>query len=154
MSRALVLTAARAVIAGIYLVSGAEKLFQPYQNFVYVVQGYDMLHDPALERAAAWGFPWAEYLLGGLLLAGLWTRFALRGIAVFSGVFIFAVGQALARGLPLDECGCFGDLVGMPLEATLAVDAAVLAGAMLLLRFFDAGTARWSLDAYCGKGRT
>jgi ubiquinone/menaquinone biosynthesis C-methylase UbiE/uncharacterized membrane protein YphA (DoxX/SURF4 family) len=144
----------RLLIASVYIVSGAEKLLQPYQNFAYVVQGYDLLHHAALENLTARIFPWLEYFIGGLLLIGLWTRLALTGIAVFSGIFIFAVGQAIARHLPLDECGCFGDLVGMPLEVTLAIDCIILVATVSLLYLFNKGTIWWALDGYwSNKGR-
>ncbi len=136
----------RVVIGAVYIISGVEKLLQPYENFMYVIQGYDMIRHAGLEFIISRVFPWLEYFLGGFLLLGLWTRASLVGIGAFSSVFIVAVGQAIIRKLPLAECGCFGDLVGMPLAVTLVIDIATLFFVILLLRFHDRGACSWALD--------
>ena len=86
----------RLLLALLYITSGLEKLTQPYENFVYVIQGYDLVHNYFLEKVAAFTFPWLEFLLGIFLLLGLWTRLCLAGYGLFSLVFIVVVGQAMA----------------------------------------------------------
>ncbi|MCK5014901.1 MAG: DoxX family membrane protein [Candidatus Omnitrophica bacterium] len=136
----------RFMIGVVYIISGAEKLLQPYENFLYIVQEYDIVPSVTVEYAVAWLFPWLELFLGGFLLLGLWTRESLIVVGLFSMVFIVAVGQAIIRELPLAECGCFGDLVGMPLTVTLIIDILILSLVILLLRFYDRGTLLWALD--------
>ena len=62
------------------------------------------------------------------------------------GVFLGAVGQALVRRLPLDECGCFGNLISIPLPAVFAMDLglAVVTAAGLAKR---PGARAFSIDA-------
>ena len=136
----------RIAIGLVYAISGAEKLLQPYANFLYIVQEYDIIPSSSIENIVAWLFPWVEFFLGSFLLLGLWTRASLVSVGAFSAVFIVTVGQAIIRKLPLAECGCFGDLVGMPLAATLIIDILILFLAILLLRFYDRGTSLWALD--------
>ena len=136
----------RIMIGMVYIISGAEKLLQPHENFLYIIQEYDIIPSVTVAYAVAWLFPWLELFLGGFLLLGLWTRESLTSVGLFSAVFIVVVGQAIIRKLPLAECGCFGDLVGIPLEVTLVIDIVILSLAILLLRFCDGGTSLWALD--------
>jgi len=147
-----VLVLIRIMIGMVYVISGAEKLLQPYGNFLYVVQEYDIVPSVTVEYVVAWLFPWLELFLGGFLLLGLWTRESLMSVGLFSAAFIIAVGQAIIRKLPLAECGCFGDLVGIPLTATLMIDILILSLVILLLRFCDQGTLLWAIDR-CGTKR-
>ena len=136
----------RIAIGMVYIISGAEKLLQPYENFLYIVQEYDIIPNAAVENVVAWLFPWLEFFLGGFLLLGLWTKESLMSVGLFSAVFTIAVGQAIIRKLPLADCGCFGDLVNMPLSVTLMVDILILSLAILLLRFYARGVPLWTLD--------
>ena len=136
----------RIVIGLIYVVSGAEKLLQPYENFLYIIEGYDMISHMGIQYVIAWLFPWLEYLLGGFLVLGLWTKQGLISVGIFSVMFIVAVGQAIIRKLPLTECGCFGDLFGMPLAVILFIDILILSSIILLLCFYDRGISSWALD--------
>ena len=53
----------RILIGSIFIVSGLGKLLSPYQNFLYVIQAYQLL--PAWgEALAAQIFPWVELLIG------------------------------------------------------------------------------------------
>ena len=133
MIRLNVLLLFRLVVSGIFIVSGAEKLLSPMENFLYVIQNYHVLPWPVLERLTALVFPWAELFLGVFLLLGLWTRVSLYGVAVMSGSFIFVVGQAIARKLPIESCGCFGELLKVPLPVIVAMDSTIAACAILML---------------------
>jgi uncharacterized membrane protein YphA (DoxX/SURF4 family) len=46
-----------------------------------------------------------------MLIAGLFTRFAGWSAIGLLLVFCAVIGQALLRGLSLDDCGCFGGIV-------------------------------------------
>jgi uncharacterized membrane protein YphA (DoxX/SURF4 family) len=141
------------VLAGfLFVVSGFEKLTQPYQNFLYVIQTYDFL-DPALEVFAARSVPWAEFLGGAFLLVGLWTRPAGAVLLALNTGFLAVVGQALARKLPIQSCGCFGDLVSVPLPALIVFDA-LLWTVLAALVFRAREASAWGLDRrFAGDGR-
>ncbi len=120
-SAANVWTAARIVVGLLFVVSGFEKLVSPYQNFQFVIEQYQVVG----RDQAAWTaqiLPWAELIAGAFLALGLWTTAAGSAVLAMFGVFIAAVAQALIRRLPLDECGCFGELISIPLPAVLAMD--------------------------------
>ena len=100
----------RIIIGSIFIVSGLGKLLSSYQNFLYVVQAYQLLPSWG-EVLVAHIFPWIELIVGVFVLLGLWTIWGLRGAMVLFGVFVVVVGQALIRGLSLASCGCFGEWI-------------------------------------------
>ena len=112
----------RILIGCLFIVSGFEKLIGPYQNFLYVVQSYEFL-PTLLEEMVARTLPLIELFLGVFLVVGLWLKWALRSIGMVIFLFILIVGQALLRKLPIDECGCFGGLISLPLYAVLIFDS-------------------------------
>lgn len=134
----------RITIGLVFLVSGVEKALNPYQNFLYAIQAYELLPSWA-ERASAQIFPWLELCVGLLLVLGLWTRQALLAALVFFAIFISIVGQALWRGLDIDQCGCFGQLVHLQPHLVIVLDSIMLLMTFMLLRFLPQ-TRRFSLD--------
>lgn len=139
-------TILRIVIGSIFLVSGLGKLFSPYQNFMYVIQAYQLLPSWG-EMMAAQVFPWVELIVGVFVLLGLWTSWGLRGAIVLFGIFVVVVGQALIRNLPLENCGCFGEWIHLKPQVVIIMDSISLLLTLALLRNI-AHTRKISLDAY------
>lgn len=136
----------RIVIGSVFLVSGLGKLLSPYQNFLYVIQAYQFL--PSwIEVLAAQIFPWIELLVGVFVFLGLWTSWSLRGALVLFGIFVVTVGQALLRGISLEDCGCFGSFVHLKPQTIIIVDSASLLLTLLLLRNLSY-VKKFSLDSY------
>lgn len=105
-------TAARLVLGAVLLVAGVLKVADP-QASVAAVRAYELL--PAgMVTAVGWGLPFAEVLLGMVLLVGIAVRPAAIAAAGLLAVFVAAVASAAARGLSID-CGCFGS--GGPVPA-------------------------------------
>jgi hypothetical protein len=129
--------------------SGFEKLVGPYQNFLYVVQSYAFL-PIVLEEIVARLLPWIEFFLGVFLISGLWLKWTLRSTLVLFFMFILIVGQALLRKLPIDECGCFGGLISLPLSVVLMFDSVQLLLTGLLIKQ-EKHTGCFSLDRYFGQ---
>jgi len=117
-----ILVAIRILIGCLFVVSGFEKLIGPYQNFLYVVQSYEFC-PTIFEDIVARVLPWIELILGVFLITGLWLKWTLRSVLILFAMFICIVGQALLRGLPIDECGCFGSLISLPLAGVLVFDS-------------------------------
>jgi len=140
----------RLLIGGMFVVSGSEKLIGPYQNFLYVIQNYNLL-DPALELLTAKLFPWIELFVGLFLLLGFWLKQALKGGLFLVFTFLIVVGQALIRNLPVTECGCFGPLMSLPLMTVLLMDCCILIILICLFIQYNR-TSRLSLDNYFIKG--
>ncbi len=93
------------------------------------------------------GMPWIELFVGIFLLLVLWINIALKGAGLLFVSFIFVVGQALIRRLPIDECGCFGQLISFPLPMVLAMDSVLLLITIGLMKKIDQ-TSTFSLDKY------
>jgi len=139
----------RVLIGCLFIVSGFEKLIGPYQNFLYVVQSYEFL-PIVLEEIVARILPWGELFLGVFLVFGLWLKWTLRSTLILFLMFVLVVGQALLRKLPIDECGCFGGLISLPLAAVLMFDGTMLLLTGLLMKK-EKHTGLFSLDRYfCG----
>ncbi len=130
----------------LFVVSGFEKLIHPYQNFMYVIEGYDFM-PPELAEWTARLMPWMELFLGVFLVLGLWIEKMLNGTLALVTLFISVVAQALIRKLPIDECGCFGELFSLPLPAVILFDSVVWFIILNLLIRIDK-TRSWSLDQY------
>jgi len=128
-----IFVALRIFLSLIFLISGIEKVFSPYQNFLYVVQGYQVF-PVVLEEAIARIVPWLELFLGLFLLLGLWLKVSLRATALMYIGFISIVGQALVRKLPLEECGCFGQLITLTPSQIILMDLGFLLLTIIVLK--------------------
>ena len=136
----------RIIIGSIFLVSSLGKLLAPYQNFLYVIQAYQLLPSWA-EVLTAQIFPWIELIVGVFVLLGLWTSWGLRGALVLFGIFVTVVGQALLRGLSLENCGCFGEWIHLKPQTVIILDSLSLLLTCFLLGHL-ARARKFSLDAY------
>lgn len=105
-------TMARVVVGGVLVVAGALKVgnlplsafaVRAYQLVPYDLAGY-----------VGYALPVVELVVGALLLAGLFTRWAALAAGVLMAGFVVGIGWAWATGLAID-CGCFGG--GGPTEA-------------------------------------
>ena len=139
-------TLLRIIIGSIFIISGLGKVLSPYQNFQYVLQAYQLMPSWA-EILTAQIFPWIELIVGLFVLLGLWTSWALRGALVLFGIFVVVVGQALSRGLPLENCGCFGEWVHLKPQTVIIMDSASLLITWLLLHNILLAR-KFSLDSY------
>ncbi|SDB88176.1 Methylamine utilisation protein MauE [Raineyella antarctica] len=97
--------ACRIVLGVVLIVAGALKVANLEQS-VLAVRGYQML---PYELAVAVGYvlPPLEIIVGLLLVAGLFTRWAGLIGALLMAAFVIGISQAWIRGLTID-CGCFG----------------------------------------------
>jgi hypothetical protein len=131
-------------VGGIFVLSGTQKLLEPYQNFLFVIQSYQILIRP-WDTAAAFILPWGELILGIFTILGLWTKWALRGLLLLTTAFMAVVAQAIIRDLPIKECGCFGEALSFSLPVTLLLDSVLWVYiAFLIIRLER--TSRFSID--------
>ncbi len=136
----------RILIGGFFFVVGFDKIMHPYQNFLYVVQAYQLFPE-FLEEIVARIFPWMEFFLGLFLLLGLWLKWTLRSFLLIISAFLLMIAQALIRKLPIDNCGCFGGLFSSKIQHTFALDACLWVMVSLMLKHI-VDTEKWSLDRY------
>jgi uncharacterized membrane protein YphA (DoxX/SURF4 family) len=140
----------RIVIGSIFLVSSLGKLLSPYQNFLYVIQAYQVLPSWG-EVLTAQVFPWVELIVGAFVFLGLWTPWALRGALVLFGIFVVVVGQALIRGLSLENCGCFGEWIHLKPQMVIIMDSVSLLLTCALLGKLSQ-VKKFGLDTYFEEG--
>ena len=136
----------RIIIGSIFIASGLGKLLSPYQNFLYVIQAYQLLPSN-LEFLVAQIFPWIEFLTGLFVFLGLWTALSIRAASVLFGIFVVVVGQALIRNLPLENCGCFGEWIHLKPKTVIILDSISLWVTWAMLARFSA-VKKFSLDSY------
>ncbi len=122
----------RIILGVLFIISGGEKVLSPMENFLYVIDGYKVI-PTGFEPAVALVFPWVELLVGVFILLGLWLRQAFVVLFLMSVSLAGIVSQAIVRQLPLDSCGCFGELIHIPLRGVLLVDLSVIVLTLLCL---------------------
>jgi len=147
--RDLTLLALRIVVGGLFVFAATVKL-NDLHGFAEAVKGFKLFPAPLgdhLILVTTFAMPWAELILGALLLLGLWTREAAALTTLLLLGFCVALYSVIARDMTL-TCGCFGKIdfictgpVGWCSVVRNLVHAA-LAVAVLAL-----GPGRWSLDA-------
>ena len=94
----------RLVLGGVFIYASLDKIANPAE-FAKAIGNYHVLPF-GLENLLALFLPWLELLTGILLIAGIMVDGATILIISMNIVFIFAISQALARGISI-ECGCF-----------------------------------------------
>ncbi len=126
----------RLALGAVFLYAAWTKLRAPWQIFAMAVDAYGLLPTWAV-TAVARVLPWAELVIGVLLIAGVFLRTAsIAATALLLGFFALMV-RAYAAGLQI-ECGCFG-----PGDA-ISVRTLLRDGSMLLASLCLAGMAVWN----------
>ncbi len=123
--------ASRIALGGIFIFAGIAKL--PYINtLIWEINQYHILPH-GLATAYGYVLPPLEIALGILLVVGLFLRISasVSGLVVLS--FAIAKITALARGLDIGICGCFGPAVPLLAVQSLVIDFVLLALAFQIL---------------------
>ncbi len=124
----------RLVVASIFILSGVTKLTQPYQNFLSVIQSYQILSGGGAALAAR-VMPWVEFIFGVFLFLGLWLRLSASVLWMLNTVFIGVVASALIRRIPVGDCGCFGGSFSLSPSQVLFLDIGLWAAFAVLIVF-------------------
>ncbi len=142
--------AARVLVGAVLVYAGATKAAGPAEEFAIVIGSYDLLPREMILTAAAF-LPWVEMLLGWSLIFGLRLRAAAISCGALFAAFLFALASVQLKGIPLPNCGCFGDAVHFtPLQASL-FDSLMLA---LCFLAWKSAPASLSLDSWAEGGYT
>lgn len=114
----------RYFVGFILIATGLGKVLE-LAGFVTVIEAYRLVsHRVAV--ALAYSLPLIELGTGFFLVIG---RFLLSGASLAVGlhaVMISAVVITLARGIPVDNCGCFGVFFARPLSYTTLIEDLVM----------------------------
>jgi uncharacterized membrane protein YphA (DoxX/SURF4 family) len=106
----------RLILGAVFIYASLDKIMNP-DDFATAIGNYHVL-PLGLENLLALVLPWIEMLTGLCLIIGVMVDGATILIILMNIVFIFAISQALARGISI-ECGCFsvrgegGDNIGL-----------------------------------------
>jgi uncharacterized membrane protein YphA (DoxX/SURF4 family) len=106
----------RIVLGGIFIYASLDKIAHPAE-FAKAIGNYHILPF-GLENLLSLTLPWLELLAGVALITGVMIDGAAIMVIIMNIIFIFAISQALARGISI-ECGCFsvttegGDNIGL-----------------------------------------
>ena len=106
----------RLILGAVFIYASLDKIMNP-DDFAKAIGNYHVL-PLGLENLLALVLPWIEMLTGLCLIIGVMVDGATILIILMNIVFIFAISQALARGISI-ECGCFsvssegGDSIGL-----------------------------------------
>jgi putative oxidoreductase len=126
------------VLGGVFVYASLSKIADP-RAFAKIVYYYQVVGPSASfgfvpANLVAVALPWLELIAGVLLITGVWRREAAVVTAVMLAVFVVAVASTLARGIDIQNCGCFsldasGRAAGWKL---IAGDLALLAAALVV----------------------
>jgi len=95
----------RVLLGGLLVVTGLLKVGHA-PDLAAAIAGFRLLPSAAIGPLAL-ALPFFEIMLGGYLIAGLFTRTAAIVAAVQFTVYAAAIASAVLRHIPAN-CGCFG----------------------------------------------
>ena len=120
----------RFVLGAIFIAAGIPKILDT-TSFAGVVYNYHLLPD-ILINVFAITLPWAEVIIGGMLILGIWLPGAVVLYNLLIIAFISALVFNMARGLDV-SCGCFStdseDIIDM---GTIFRDILILCASLYL----------------------
>ncbi len=119
-------TVLRVVLGLVLLATAAGKLLD-VRGFAAVLGTYQAFPESALVPLAL-AVPLAELVLAGWLFSGKRLIGAAAGALALHVVYAIWAAAALARGLRLPNCGCFGVFLPRPLGWRTVAEDLVLAG--------------------------
>ncbi|MBD5635244.1 MAG: DoxX family membrane protein [Candidatus Eremiobacteraeota bacterium] len=136
---AYLIFAVRVALGALLLVAGVLKAHDGPAATATTIAGYRLL-PPDVVAPLGLALPYVEILLGGYLVAGMFTRVAGWIAAAQFAVFSVAVASLVVRKIPAD-CGCFGSALPVPPSwGHVALD--------VLLGFAAAGVAAYAPGAF------
>lgn len=98
----------RLIIGFVFIYASIDKIINPLE-FSDTIDNYQIL-PIAMNSIIALILPWAELIIGILLISGIYLEGASILSTVLLAMFIIMISQALYRGIDL-HCGCFKTLI-------------------------------------------
>jgi len=94
----------RLILGGTFIYASIDKIANP-EGFVQIVENYQILPEFIVEGFARF-LPWAELVLGTLLVTGILVRISALIVSFLLLVFMIAIAIKGINGT-LEICGCF-----------------------------------------------
>jgi uncharacterized membrane protein YphA (DoxX/SURF4 family) len=98
----------RGLVGGVFLLAGFSKVLLPQAEVAALIQQYTVL-PAAIIPLIATLLPWLELASGTALLIGFYTTLAAGIIGAQLVMFIALMLVVLGLGIPIEDCGCFGN---------------------------------------------
>ena len=136
----------------VFVYASRAKIADP-RAFAKIVYHYQVVGPSASlgfvpANIVAVALPWVELIAGVLLITGLWRREAGAVAAVLLAVFVVAVASTLARGIAIQNCGCFAlDATGRAAGWKLIAGDLALLAAALVVAFVPPRAPETAVDA-------
>ena len=146
--RAIFALAGRVFIGAVLVYAGVSKAAAPAEEFALVIGAYDLV-PPSVALPLAGLLPWLELLVGWALLLGVGTRAASAAAGAMTAVFLAAIGSVIVRGIPIPNCGCFGEAMHFSPAHAFFFDFLM---ACLCWLVFTAEPDPFSLDSWSQRG--
>ena len=139
---------ARLLVGGLIVFSGISKLILPHGEVMALVKQYQVIPDFLIAPIAA-GLPWLELASGAALCIGFLTTPAAWLVGAQLVSFSLLMVVVLIVRVPIEDCGCFGNLGIRETPLHVLVRDLILLGilASVLVRRQDA----WSIDAWASE---
>ena len=143
-----VAVAARLLVGGLFVFSGMSKVMLPHGEVMALVEQYQVVPRFLISPIAA-GLPWIELASGTALCIGFLTTPAAWLVVAQLISFSVLMVVVLAARIPIEDCGCFGNLGIKETPLQVLIRDLVLLGvlASVLVRRHDA----WGIDAWAAK---
>ena len=143
-----VAVAARLVVGSLFVFSGMSKAVLPHAEVMAMVEQYRVV-PPLLISPIAAGLPWVELASGTALCIGFLTTSAAWLVIAQLIAFSCLMIVVLVAGIPIEDCGCFGNLgvQETPLQVLIRDLVLIVILASVLVRRHDS----WSIDAWASK---
>lgn len=110
--------------AVLLLATAVGKLLD-MRGFYEVVASYQVLPEPLIVPSA-WALTLTEFFLADLLLLGWGMAWVSRGVVALHAMFYVWLAATFIRGIPIENCGCFGVFLARPLTGWTFLEDGIL----------------------------
>jgi len=143
-----VAVAVRLVVGGLFVFSGMSKAVLPHGEVMALVEQYQVVPHFLISPIAA-GLPWIELASGAALCIGFLTTPAAWLVVAQLISFSCLMVVVLVAQIPIEDCGCFGNLGLQETPLQVLIRDLALLGILstVLARRHDA----WGIDAWAAR---
>jgi len=131
----ILIVGVRIFLGIVLLITGAFKV-KDLKRFAAVVRTYKMLPE-ILIKPSSYGLVIAEIVLGVLLIAGFYVKHANLAAAFLQFGMMAFIANALLKHKKMEDCGCFGVAIKMPVTWWhVAINAVFIIKALFVFSYY------------------
>ena len=106
---------ARIILGIVFIYASYDKILHP-AAFAKIIYNYQILPDELINLSAIF-LPWLEFIIGSLLIIGVWLPGSVFIANILLIIFFSAILYNKVRGLDI-SCGCFSTSEGEAADST------------------------------------